>query len=471
MDEQVGLLLEQVMVDPADLVEFPGNPRVHADEAIQESLTELGLIEPVTVRRLPDGRYQLLGGHGTARNYQQTHPGRLIQASIAPDVDDLRAKKAVAVLNRTNDLAGYDDRKLLALLDTMPDLAGSAFTEQDREDLRRLTEMEDKYGGTGVKGALAAEFLVAPFTVLDTTSGWWRSRKTEWRRRVPSMAGHATRDDAEISQGGLRALADAKDPGRRYIDGVSVFDPVLAELVVRWWSAPGDVVLDPFAGGPVRGVVTGCAGREYHGVDLRAEQVQDDEDVAVEYAGLIRAGTGDTPGILPSYYVGDAAELGAVEDLPGLVDLVFTCPPYGDLEKYSDDPLDLSNMSWPAFLEAHTQAITAAADRLRPDRFMVWVVGEVRDGPRGQRGLVPATIRAMQDAGLGYHGDAVLVTSVASMALSAGRIMRGTRTLTRRHQNVIIGVKGSAKRATDRLQDLVGLDEALAAVESPAEED
>ena len=53
-----------------------------------------------------------------------------------------------------------------------------------------------------------------------------------------------------------------------------MFDPVLCELVYRWFSAPGHLVLDPFAGGSVRGIVAAATGRAYAGIDLRDEQVQ-----------------------------------------------------------------------------------------------------------------------------------------------------------------------------------------------------
>jgi hypothetical protein len=48
--------------------------------------------------------------------------------------------------------------------------------------------------------------------------------------------------------------------------GTSVFDPVLCELACRWFSPPGGRVLDPFAGGSVRGIVAALLGRDYIGI-------------------------------------------------------------------------------------------------------------------------------------------------------------------------------------------------------------
>jgi DNA modification methylase len=61
--------------------------------------------------------------------------------------------------------------------------------------------------------------------------------------------------------------------GREELTGTSIFDPVLCELAYSWFSPKGGIVLDPFAGGSVRGIVASKLGRQYIGVDLRAEQV------------------------------------------------------------------------------------------------------------------------------------------------------------------------------------------------------
>ena len=47
--------------------------------------------------------------------------------------------------------------------------------------------------------------------------------------------------------------------------GTSIFDPVLCELAYRWYCPPGGVILDPFAGGSVRGIVASKLGRRYVG--------------------------------------------------------------------------------------------------------------------------------------------------------------------------------------------------------------
>jgi hypothetical protein len=102
--------------------------------------------------------------------------------------------------------------------------------------------------------------------------------------------------------------------------GTSIFDPVLCELAYRWFSPPGCLVLDPFAGGSVRGIVAAKCGREYFGVDLRPEQVAANEAQAARICG---------EGIAPLWRVGDSAAVIPALDVEA--DFVFSCPPYGDL--------------------------------------------------------------------------------------------------------------------------------------------
>lgn len=223
--------------------------------------------------------------------------------------------------------------------------------------------------------------------------------------------------------------------GEAQQSGTSIFDPVLCELIYRWFSPPGGVVLDPFAGGSVRGIVASYLGRAYHGVELRAEQV----NANYEQLAIARAPT-------PSWYCGDSRD---IADICGAVeaDLVFSCPPYADLEVYSDDPRDLSQMDYPAFVDAYRAVIAAACARLKQDRFACFVVGEVRDKAGNYRGLVGDTVAAFRAAGLHFYNEAILITAVGSLPIRVGKQFVAGRKLGKTHQNVLVFVKGDGKRA------------------------
>lgn len=299
---------------------------------------------------------------------------------------------------------------------------------------------EDLFGhqsvpDVGLGSTLAREFGEAPFSTLDRRSLRWRTRGAQWRAlgitsedgRPPGLLGGQTQ--------GMLAMSAREH-------GISVFDPVVAEMTYRWWSREGDTVLDPFAGGSVRGMVAAHLGRHYVGIDLRPEQIEANREQAERHSG----------GLMPVWITGDSDEMDKL--VPELqADLVFTCPPYHDLEVYSDDPADLSAMKWDDFLAVYQRIIRRSAERLAADRFMAVVVGDVRDRRGVYRGLPWITIHAMQSAGLGLYQDAVLLDPHGTMQIAAGRTMRATRKLTRLHQYLIVGVKGSPKRAAARLRD------------------
>lgn len=221
--------------------------------------------------------------------------------------------------------------------------------------------------------------------------------------------------------------------------GTSIFDPVLCELAYRWFSPPGGLVLDPFAGGSVRGIVAAWLGRRYVGIDLRPEQAAANE---AQWAAI------DTDKEAPRWIVGDAIDLPALIPPGTLADFLFTCPPYGDLERYSDDPRDLSTMEYDDFLVAYRAIIAAAAGLLRADRFACIVVGDLRDKAGFYRNFTGHTVQAFEDAGLRLYNEAILVTAAGSLPLRTGKQFDAARKLGKTHQQVYVFCKGSPQRAT-----------------------
>jgi hypothetical protein len=217
-------------------------------------------------------------------------------------------------------------------------------------------------------------------------------------------------------------------------NGTSIFDPVLCEIAYRWFCPPGGLILDPFAGGSVRGIVASVLGYAYHGIELRGEQVA---------ANRAQAHIGKAPA--PVWVEGDSRNIATLA--PIAADLVFSCPPYADLEVYSDDPRDLSTLDYPAFRAAYTAIIGATCGLLKDDRFAVFVVGEARDKRGNYYGFVPDTIAAFRAAGLEFYNEAILVTAAGSLPIRAGGQFRASRKLGKTHQNILVFVKGSGKRA------------------------
>jgi len=230
--------------------------------------------------------------------------------------------------------------------------------------------------------------------------------------------------------------------GRMSDTGTSIFDPVLTELVVSWFSAKGDRIIDPFAGGSVRGIVSGTLERNYTGVDLRQEQID---------ANIVQ-GEAIKPTCAPVWICGDSMNIKTLAS--GEYDFMLTCPPYGDLEVYSDDPADISNMSADDFDKTYTEILNRTVEMLKDDRFAVVVVGNYRDKKGFLRDLVGLTVRAMESAGMRYYNDFIVVTPIGSLPIRAGKAFQSTRKMGRTHQYALCFVKGDPKKATERLGDV-----------------
>lgn len=284
---------------------------------------------------------------------------------------------------------------------------------------------------------LADRFVVPPFSLLDRRSGLWQDRRRKWLSMgIQSELGR------EEHMGFLNAAMTGKggvleDRIKECGGAVSVFDPVLCELAYRWFSPVGGRVLDPFAGGSVRGIVASTLQRDYLGIDLRPEQVEAN-----------RAQVHLASDIEPRWLAGDSNVVLDDLEVSGYeADFIFSCPPYADLEKYSDDPADLSNMKADEFTATYYSIIAKAASRLRQDRFAAWVISDVRDRHGLYRGLVMNTIDAFAAAGLALYNDLVTIDQVGSGALLVRGQFETTRKVRRMHQHMLVFVKGDPKTA------------------------
>lgn len=283
------------------------------------------------------------------------------------------------------------------------------------------------------RGSLADEFFLAPFSVLSAREGFWCSRKAHWLGLgIHSEAGRAPGNYGSIPK---------TDYLRKTPGDASVFDPVLAEACYRWFCPPDGQIIDPFAGGSVRGIVAHSLGYRYWGCDLRPEQIGANRLQADQVS----------PSNLPEWVCADA--LDAVPTAPE-ADFVFSCPPYGDLEKYSDDPRDLSTMEYHRFIAVYKRIILRCWKRLRPDRFACFVVGEFRDRKGFYRNFVGDTIKAFYNCGFSYYNEIILLTQLGSLPMRVGNQFRCSRKIGKTHQNVLVFVKGDPRRATKAISSV-----------------
>lgn len=730
-----------VWENPAALVLWKDNPRDNDDTVPQvaESIRKYGFGAPVVCRL---ANKMVIAGHTRVKAAIGLALKRIPVRYL--DLSQEAAEELALADNRLGEFTKWNPEKLAALLRKYDQstLQVLGWKPLDVAALLRAGKGEDAAAAQAA-ATLAERFVVPPFSVLDARQGYWRDRKTAWmalglksfqgREAVVEGAAPGKKKGKGAMQGVLNSLVfiqdgkaarlDAKGEARAGAPGkagpmseaevvltLSIFDPVLCEVAYRWFCPPGGVVLDPFAGGSVRGLVANRLGRRYFGVDLRPEQVESNRAqwaavgqrfkarvsdpipdaflntctpttkqgqvwmkrddlfavagvaggkvrtcwaLAQGAVGLVTAGSRQSPqvnivahiakrlgipcrvhvpageltpelvsaqaagaeivvhrpgynsvivararadagergwteipfgmeceeavrqtasqvaalpkrvnrivipvgsgmtlaGVLhglralkderrvvgvvvgadpvarldkyapkgwrdwvqlvpagidyhkhapvtvvdgveldpvyeakcipflepgdllwvvgiretsrtatvelePTWLVGDAAQLPKVKGLPAKVDLVFSCPPYMDLEVYSGDARDLSAQGDADFWLNYRQAIKDAVARLRPDRFVVWVIGEVRAPDGGYKNFVSGTVEAFEAEGCRYYNEAIMVTPAGTLPLRAGGQFTTSRKLGRAHQNVMVFVKGDWRKAVEACGDV-----------------
>nr|DAD63600.1 MAG TPA: Putative modification methylase [Caudoviricetes sp.] len=323
----------------------------------------------------------------------------------------------------------------------------------------------DRESGSGendspANASLNDRFVVPPFSILDSRKGYWQARKKMWRELIGDMG--ESRNDTllhspEVKYKDLyqRTRKHREELGlsfREYLEkyvpddvkereaskvisaGVSLFDPVLSEICCRWFTPEvGAKIFDCFAGDTQKGLVFGQCGYEFTGIELRQEQVDINNRVLADRG-------------LPIKYICDDGRNVANYFDADSQDMLFSCPPYFDLEHYSDLENDASNQkSYEEFIQILHNAFTTAIGCLKENRFAVIVVGDVRDKRTGFYYDFCGDIkRIFKDGGMSLYNEIILVEAGASTALRASRYM-DTRKVAKMHQNILVFYKGNPK--------------------------
>jgi len=273
---------------------------------------------------------------------------------------------------------------------------------------------------------LDEHYLIPPISILDVKQKRWKERRKYWLNLgIESELG---RGDNLL---GLSELMSKKQ------NRTSIFDPVLCEIMYSWFTKKGDSILDCFAGGSVRGIVASRLERNYTGFDLSAHQLEHNR---IQAQNLCQSH-------IPNWIHDDALNINKSKKKQNFL---FSCPPYYNLEVYSEDKRDLSTMKYAEFLETYETIIQRSCDQLVDDAFACFVVGEVRENGN-YVGFVPDTIRAFEKAGLRFYNEMILLQEPATAAMRANRFMESSRKIAKCHQNVLMFVKGDAKKITERL--------------------
>ena len=263
-------------------------------------------------------------------------------------------------------------------------------------------------------------FVVPPFSILDTKKGYWQERKKYWK----SLIG----DEGESREGAL--AKGATNIMAATNNGVSLLDPVLAEIANKWFGLDNCNTFDCFAGDSVFGYISDALGNTFTGIELRQEQT--------DLNNQRLKGS-------KSKYICDDGQNVLKHIKEDSQDLLFSCPPYFDLEVYSDLKNDASNQKeYKSFLKILDNAFTRALTCLKENRFAVIVVGDIRDKNGFYYGFVDDVKAMFVKNGAKLYNEMIIAESLGTLPQRVGRYMHN-RKVGKCHQNVLVFYKGNPK--------------------------
>lgn len=420
-----------------DLIPYENNPRTHSDGQITQltaSMIEFGFTNPILVDK---SSKEIIAGHGRLLAARRLGLQKVPVIALS-HLSETKRRKLIIADNQLALNAGWDmdllATELSALNEMGEDLDVLGFEHEFLDDIlssNLFADNTDSFGKNSNNeeaekrelGSLVDKFGIPPFSIFEVRKGYWQKRKNQWKEAIG--------ETGESREGTLFGA----DTFIAELGTVSILDPVLCEIIVSWFGlGKGTKCFDPFCGDTVFGHIASLKGCQFKGIEIRSEQVELNKEKCKKYK-------------LNAEYICDDGQNILNHFKPNSQDLLFCCPPYFDLEVYSDLPNDASNQkTYEDFIKIVDKAMSDSIKILKENRFAAIVVSNIRNKKTGcYRNLVDDMIRLFQKNGMEFYNDIILSDSLSSAPRRAGHNMIN-RKVVKVHQNVLIFYKGNPKK-------------------------
>ena len=213
-------------------------------------------------------------------------------------------------------------------------------------------------------------------------------------------------------------------------DNISIFNPHLALMILSAYCPLKARIYDPFAGGGTRGFAASAMGFSYFGREIRKEEVQRIKEHQQRLKLPFDISCEDAQLLLPK---------------KNAYDFSYTCPPYWNMEVYSDMGGDLSNAdTYPEFLQGIKKVLRVTYDGLKPGALAVWVVGNFRTGHELLH-FNGDVIRCAKAVGFQLHDELIFWGAAGQAASRCGQFSKN-RKAVRVHEYIIVLKKPEANK-------------------------
>lgn len=208
---------------------------------------------------------------------------------------------------------------------------------------------------------------------------------------------------------------------------LSVFPQNVGRTVLLFYSKPGDVVIDPFAGHNSRMQLVVKEGRHYAAQDVSKRFMKHNRERAAVLKDAF-------PGIRIALREQDSRKFGAPDNSG---DFTITSPPYWDIEDYGDEPEQLGKgKTYEEFMQGMEQVLRENVRVLKSGAYSCWFINDFRRGGKMYFYHIDL-LQAGERAGFIAHDIAIIdfVTSFSAIFLNQAY---ENKTLPKRHEYCVV---------------------------------
>ncbi len=211
--------------------------------------------------------------------------------------------------------------------------------------------------------------------------------------------------------------------GKDVSQKISIFNPHLAQMILSAYCPKNAEIFDPFAGGGTRGFIATAMEHNYLGIELRQEEVdriKNRQEILNKYFDI---------------FCDDSRTYNIQENF---FDFSYTCPPYYNLEIYSDLENDLSNAkTYKDFLVMIKDSMNTTYKGLKKDCLSVWVVGNFRDKEKNLIHFNGDIVKIALECGFKFHDELIFWGASKNAVQRSGQFVANRRSV-RVHEYILI---------------------------------
>lgn len=293
--------------------------------------------------------------------------------------------------------------------------------------------------------------------VWNSTKGDWLKMKKEWNDKIEAAGKkhnienpkYATRDGCWQGTSGMSNVVLAKqtvedneiktNSKKSLNHNASVLDPVACEVILRFFMPKHGIrVYNPFGGGVQMGFVTGSYLYEYLSSEIRANQCDANNALCQDFYNT-------------RWIQSDSSKFTPKQKY----DLIFTCPPYFQVEEYLDydgNPPEgelNSFKTYEEFRETLFKGYRNAIDVLNDNCFFVVMTGDSRDKNGAYYGCEAEHELFFREQGLHIYNKIIYLECEFTRLAHAKRTL-DYRKFPKREQKILVFYKGDM----DKIKDL-----------------